>query len=333
MSERIRVAIESIKRWMSANGAPLLVENLTPAATEEELADAEEALGVTLPSDLRALWKVHNGQGEEGNGFFPGGFSWLSTQSAAAEQENLLMLIGFEREADNPRSATRAEVESDNWLPFAGQESDLLAVHGDTGRVFLCYHDDSPELIATCLGDYLTEYAERIDASDYRVEGGFGDYYLEERDRAAERLEEERAEKRRRLEAMPPLERFREALAQNHDGRAADVLRAALDRNDAATFDGCVAILFSEPHSPALIAGTLRTWMGTLTLSAKHWFIIAIGGAMLGNNAVRDIAISKVLKARDLDLKELETPKAGTPDDQRSAWRSALLALHAKLKR
>ncbi|MCA9642918.1 MAG: SMI1/KNR4 family protein, partial [Myxococcales bacterium] len=295
MSERIRAAVEVIQHWMQSNGAPRLAENLAQGASDEQLREAEEAFGVELPRDLRALWKVHNGQPEEGNGFFPGGFNWLSTRSAVAEQENLLLLIGFEREADNPRSATRAEVESDHWLPFAGLESDMLAVHGETGRVFLCYHDDSPELVAASLETYLTGYAARVAASDYKVKGGLGDYYLEERDRAAERMAEERAEKQRRLEAMPPLERFREALLENHDGRAAEVMRAALDRNDSATFDGCVALLFSEPRSPALIAGTLRTWMGTLALPARHWFTMAIGGAMLGNNAVRDIAISKVL--------------------------------------
>lgn len=318
---------------MNENGAPLLVENLAPGASDEELVEAEAAFGVALPQELRALWAVHNGQHEEGNAFFPGGFNWLSTSWAVGEQEALLMVIGFEREADNPRSATRAEVESDHWLPFAGQDSDMLAVHAETGRVFRCYHDDSPELLATSLGDYLAEYARRLEANDYRIEGGFGDYYLEERDREAERVADERAEKRRRLEALPPLERFREALAQDHEARCADVLRAALERNDSETFDSCVAVLFSEPRSPALIAGTLRQWLPSLTLPATHWFLIAIGGEMLGNNAIRDVALSKVVNAPDRDFGQLENPSANTPPDQRSAWRRAFSALQSKLKR
>ena len=68
-TETIRLSIERIARWMNANGAPLLVANLAAGATSEALARAEGELGVALPSDLCALWSLHDGQREELNGF------------------------------------------------------------------------------------------------------------------------------------------------------------------------------------------------------------------------------------------------------------------------
>jgi cell wall assembly regulator SMI1 len=54
---------------MTAHDAPLLVENLAPGAAPERLAHAEAEFGVALLDDLRALWSLHDGQREAGNGF------------------------------------------------------------------------------------------------------------------------------------------------------------------------------------------------------------------------------------------------------------------------
>ena len=81
---------------------------------------------------------------------------------------------------------TDEELASDHWIPFAGRDSDLLAVHGVSGRVFACPHDDNFEVIADSFAAWLDAYAARVEADDYVVEEGFGDYYLATRDRAAE---------------------------------------------------------------------------------------------------------------------------------------------------
>src|SRR5688572_16086741 len=92
----LRLAFDRISRWMVAHGAPLLVENLAPGATPERLAEAEAAFGVALPADLRAMWSVHDGQREEGNGFIEH-YTFLSAQWAIAQQEAVLLCIEFAR--------------------------------------------------------------------------------------------------------------------------------------------------------------------------------------------------------------------------------------------
>jgi len=184
-TEGIRLAIERISRWMNEHGAPLLVENLAPAASAERLAEAEAEFGMAFPSDLRAMWSLHDGQREEGNGFIEA-YNLLSVQWALAERETVLMGIEFARESPDwweDSGGTTEELHSNQWLPFAAQDSDSLVVHGLTGRVFQCDHDDSPKLLAPSLGEWFLRYADRVEANDYAVEEGFGDYYLSLRDR------------------------------------------------------------------------------------------------------------------------------------------------------
>eukprot|EP00904_Undaria_pinnatifida_P006989 jgi/Undpi1/341/HiC_scaffold_1.g00337.m1 len=58
-----RVAIwwSGIKAWMSMH-LPTIVGTLNPGASEEDLDRAEELLGWPLPTDLRLLYRFHNGQ-------------------------------------------------------------------------------------------------------------------------------------------------------------------------------------------------------------------------------------------------------------------------------
>ncbi|CAN5891875.1 hypothetical protein BH11MYX2_BH11MYX2_33850 [soil metagenome] len=52
---RLATAFEQIATWMAGNGASLLVENLAPGASAEDIAETEADLGFALPADLRAV--------------------------------------------------------------------------------------------------------------------------------------------------------------------------------------------------------------------------------------------------------------------------------------
>lgn len=54
-----------IERWFAEN-LPERALCLRPPATEAELADAEHALGRPLPADVRASYRVHDGQDDHG---------------------------------------------------------------------------------------------------------------------------------------------------------------------------------------------------------------------------------------------------------------------------
>jgi SMI1 / KNR4 family (SUKH-1) len=334
--DRIRNALARISLWMNAHEAPLLVENLADGATAAQLSRAETEFGIALPSDLRDLWSLHDGQREGGNGFIEV-YSLLSMQYAIAEQETVLMGIKFARET--PRwwkdsGGTQEELDSNHWIPFAGLDSDLLVVHAVSGRVFRCHHDDSPKLLAPSLAAWWDQYAERVEANDYAVEEGFGDYHLALRDREAERRQQERAQsdaehERMRLET-PLLNQFREALARRDEDRCIEALKDALERDDKDAFTTSVALLFAENVEPKFVAGALRPLLNAVTLTPDQWVDVAIGGALLENNAIRDVAISKAAGLSAARLKRLEVATAAASSGERDALAGVLQKLRAK---
>ncbi|MDI1479355.1 SMI1/KNR4 family protein [Polyangium sp. y55x31] len=302
--ESLAEAFERITTWMTKHGAELLAENLAPGASAERLAEAEAELGFSLGAELRALWSLHDGQHEEMNGFVEA-FDLFSIERALGERDSVMNALGFLRETPQamPESGlTNAELFSDAWIPFAGRDSDGLAVNTVSGRVFDVRHDGWPTLYlhAASIVDWATQYASRVVADDYRVEEGFGDYYLELRNREAERREEEQRraerEERQRKNKMSAKELLDEAVAQNRDDAAQEVLERA-ERKSKAAFTEAVSLLFAAGASPAFLASALRPMLNRLTLSAAQWQIVAEGGARIGNNAIRDIALARARAA------------------------------------
>ena len=331
--EGIRLSFERISCWMNSHGAPWLVENLADGATQERLAIAEAEFGVVLPSDLRALWSLHDGQREDRNGFVEA-YNLLSVQRALAEQDTVLIGIQFARESPQwwkDSGGTSEELHSNHWLPFAAQDSDSLVVHGVSGRVFRCDHDNSPKLLAASLGEWFERYAERVEADDYKVEEGFGDYFLSLRDRAAERRQQERAQREAEHERMrretPLLDQFRAAIARKDEGRCIEVLKDALARDDKEAFRAAVLLLFAGSLETTFVAAALRPVLNGVTLDPDQWVDVAVGGALLGNNAVRDIGISRAVGFSPMRLTRLEKTTAAASSGERDSLNDVLRKL------
>jgi len=332
--EKIRYSIERISLWMNAHGAPLLVDNLAPGANAERLAAAEAEFGVALPAELGALWSVHDGQCEAGNGFIES-YDLLSIDTALGERESVLLSVELGRDSTrNELTGTTEELDSDHWLPFAARDSDSLVVHALTGRVFRCDHDSQPTLLAPSLADWFQRYAERVEAGDYTVEQGFGDYYLALRDRRAERLQQEREQRALEQQKMrretPLLQQFRKALESKRDDRCIEVLKDALASDDTDTFNAAVALLFADDSDARLIASSLRPLLNAVTLTPDQWFEVAVGGALLENNAIRDLAVSRAQGFSAARLQKLEASIAGVPAEDRDSLETLVEKLRAK---
>jgi len=271
-----------------------------PGAHPAAIALTEAQLGFSIPADLRALWSLHDGQLEPCNGFVEA-FYLYSMEIALSERENMLLLVEYMREEPatiGESGLTEAEVASDAWIPFAGLDSDGLAVSALTGRVVELRHDDSPTLvlIADSISAWATAYASRVLADDYRVEEGFGDYYLEPRDRQREQLlaevaqrEQEQAERRAKMSLA---ELIAEAISLDDERFGSDLVARARAESSTALRDA-LALLFQQA-TPAFIAGSLRLHLDHLTLSPEHWNVVAEGGQQLGNHAIRNFALRRV---------------------------------------
>jgi cell wall assembly regulator SMI1 len=298
-SELVRLSIERICKWMNANGAPSIAANLASAASLQDQTTADAECSASVPDDLRALWLLHNGQVKEGNGLFEC-YDFLSIQWAIAQREAVLESLSFARTNNQwwiNSGGTDEELHSDTWIPFAARDSDSLAIHAVSERVFRFDHDDSPCLVAPSLQDWLRAFANRVEAGDYKVEPGFGDYHLALRDREAEKREQEREQKRMAHEAtrhvVPLLDQFAKAVSLQDADRCIEIFRDALKRSDQDSFNAAVSILFQDDISNTLVASALRPVLNNVTLSPDQWLHVAAGGALLENNSIRDFAVAR----------------------------------------
>jgi cell wall assembly regulator SMI1 len=296
---QLQTSLERIKRWMLKNGAPLLVENLAAGASEATLRKATADFGFPIPEELRRLWLLHDGQREELNGFVEG-LDLFDTRRARGELSTVKMFLEFIRE--DPSSWAEAgvsadEAQSDRWIPFAGRDSDLLVVSAISGRVFSCGKDSPPlHLLANSLAEWAETYARHVEADDYSVEEGHGDYYLQLRDRDGEQRDRDtaarRAEERRLSTVAPTVNELKSALRDDEDGARYQVLVERAQRSSSEMFATAVALLFERKAAPAFIAEALRPVLGAVALKPDQWLDVAEGGALIDNNAIERVAVA-----------------------------------------
>ncbi|MBL8936900.1 MAG: SMI1/KNR4 family protein [Archangium sp.] len=287
-----------IKAWMLEHGAAVLVENLAPGASAAELGEAERLLGMTLPSELAALWSVHHGQLAEQNGFVEH-MDLLGAQAAFAEADSVKLFVEFLRQHPKDWKAagvTEAEVRSNRWIAFAGRGyADLLVISAESGRVFWCGKDaPTVQLRAPSLTAWLEQYAAAVAADDYELDEGFGEVFLSLRDRAREVVEAANEAKATVYEAWrretPIVEQLRQALEKKNEDLCRDIVEDAAKRSQLGE---AVELLFSKSRDPSLLATSLQYVLSQVTLTKQQWALVAKGGEALGNNAIRDQALAR----------------------------------------
>lgn len=150
---------------------------LRPPATENEIASAEAALGVMFPPDLRALYRMADG--EDGNYGLFGGPTFLPLASVVERwQENSTPEDNHNHvtiEADPP-GTIRAVSRHPRWIPFADHnDGNMFAVdlapgpRGTAGQVieYGSDHDDEPvSHVAGSVTDLLAELVAMLRAGD-----------------------------------------------------------------------------------------------------------------------------------------------------------------------
>lgn len=111
---------------------------LRQPASIEEIEGLERTLGISLPTDLRRLYELHNGEldGEPGLFF---GMSFLPLSGVLSEWQSCSALAGDRAMNDVPFYAVPPETIKDQyinskWIPFAADfDSNFLAVDLDPG--------------------------------------------------------------------------------------------------------------------------------------------------------------------------------------------------------
>src|SRR5215471_12466816 len=82
---------DRIHFWLAGN-APLVLASLRPGATEEQIRAAERELGVTLPEDVKACYRIQDGQNDYDDGYplgFLYGHPWCGLERIVKEWRKL----------------------------------------------------------------------------------------------------------------------------------------------------------------------------------------------------------------------------------------------------
>jgi cell wall assembly regulator SMI1 len=141
---------DRIHVWLAAN-APVVLATLRPGASEDEIRAAEREMGVALPEDVKACYRIHDGQ----EGRVPPGFlyGWglLPLARVRKWQRTLVRLVeggDFDGLKGAPMGPVRDDWYHPAWIPITSNTLgdafclDLApAPGGDVGQVIIWYHD------------------------------------------------------------------------------------------------------------------------------------------------------------------------------------------------
>ncbi len=150
---------------------PEISETLNPPATDKELDDLEEIIGIKLPNDFRQLYKIANGQKNSDQSFFQEGYEFLSIKGIVYQWEILKGLYDSEemfREVDNNKGVILEAWWRPEWIPFGYMISgDLYCLDlspgdkGVHGQIIEFIHDDS---IRYHMGESIVDYLGELES-------------------------------------------------------------------------------------------------------------------------------------------------------------------------
>ena len=176
LAQRLQKAIQKIQKQH-----PDALLQLNEGASEADFSALEAALWLQLPEDIKAVYRVCNGQSEDSAYLFAGQ-EWLSLARIAEEWgvwKGLYDSGDFPNDEEGQSAPDDAAVRSlwwsPKWIPFThdGAGNHLCwdfdpSADGDAGQVIHYYHDDALiELKAASFDEWLEEYVEALEESDF----------------------------------------------------------------------------------------------------------------------------------------------------------------------
>ena len=164
-----------IRSWIEAN-APQLLEVLQPGASEARIRKLEESLSIRLPDDVKALYRLCNGQSSYDYGLL-NGTEFLSLERIQDEWSVWKGLLDAgELVPDDSVESSRIDRGirqvwwSPKWIPLtyngAGDHHCLdldPAKEGTMGQIITMWHDDDErKVVASSIRAWLQQYAEQL---------------------------------------------------------------------------------------------------------------------------------------------------------------------------
>lgn len=158
-----------LEAYLKAN-KPALLADLNPPATDAEIYELEQQLGMTLPADFVKFLKTHNGQKGKAEWLFDGN-EFLSIRNILMSWSAWVDLMeggDFDDRVSKPDSGIQTGWWLKGWIPFASNGGgDYLCLDlnpsesGDVGQVIKVFHDfPKRTLVASGFFRWLDDFVE-----------------------------------------------------------------------------------------------------------------------------------------------------------------------------
>jgi cell wall assembly regulator SMI1 len=163
----VAALLARLEQWFRQHRARY-ARALLPGATPAELAALQQALGMPLPEELKALLQWHNGQSQDFDGHLQLDWDLLSTSQIAAAKHDL---------DAGDRSQTGWQPA---WIPFLGDDADDFVCldtsqPGNPVREFWQGRTDHP-VTSPSLAAWLRGFVEAVERGDYREDPERGSF-------------------------------------------------------------------------------------------------------------------------------------------------------------
>ncbi len=184
--ERIKKQIE---RLMAQYSEADYEYPLNTGASEADFDQLEAVIGCALPEDFNALYRVHNGEQDFGNGVLDGE-EWLSIERVIDEYtiwrdlyEDGVFLDGGKDFGCEPDVGIKPDYWwNPKWVPLTadgggnGKMIDLdPSSAGTYGQVIQMWHDEGVRsVIAPSLRVFFEQYADALEAGQYVIHPDYG---------------------------------------------------------------------------------------------------------------------------------------------------------------
>lgn len=171
------------ENWLKENWVEGF-EDLNPPATDQEILELQEALGVQLPADFVVCLKIHNGQRNMAGGLFDNS-EFLSTEAILDQWQvwkDLLDSGEFEGISSEPDAGVKDDWWNPKWIPFShngGGDHYCIDLDptdaGRLGQIITMWHDMSNrEIQAESFGSWFEKYVSAVLSGRYKYSEDFG---------------------------------------------------------------------------------------------------------------------------------------------------------------
>jgi cell wall assembly regulator SMI1 len=170
-----------IEAWLKGNAPEILVQ-LLKGAKDNEISSAEKAMSIKFPADVKASYRIHNGQDGRAAPLM-GEWQLLSLKNMVSQWKIMKKLVDdgkFEDAIAKPIGSVRADWYNPKWIPVAyNGAGDFHCLdldpppRGHVGQIISFWHmDEKRQMLAKNFSEWLETFANDLEAGKYKFQDG-----------------------------------------------------------------------------------------------------------------------------------------------------------------